>query len=139
VIRVLIVDDQDLVRRTTLGLLRPEPGIVVVGQCVDGAEVLEAVAALRPDVVLMDVEMPLMSGLEATRRLLAARPSVRVLITTASALASTPEDAAEAGAVGWLSKGRGRAVLAEAIRTVASGGEVWPPEFSRRPGAPGTP
>jgi DNA-binding NarL/FixJ family response regulator len=138
VIRVLIVDDQEFVREATFLQLRAAQGIVVVGQCADGADVVEAAAASSPDVVLMDVEMPTMSGLEATRRLRAARPAVRVLITTASAFSATPEDAAAAGAVGWLPKGRSAAALVESIRRVADGGTVWP-EVAAQLGERGTP
>ena len=126
-IRVLIVDDQKFVREVTAALLQATEGITVVGQCADGAEALEASAATNPDVVLMDVEMPVMTGLEATRQLAAAQPSARVLLTTASALSATPKDAADAGAAGWLLKGLGgAAALVEAIRVVAGGGNIWP-------------
>ena len=128
-IRVLVVDDHAFVREASAALLESAGGIAVVGQCADGAQVLKAAAESDPHVVLMDVEMPITSGLEATRQLTAARPAVRVVIVTGSAAATTPQQAAEAGAVGYLTKGGDPQRLLAAVRTVAAGGTAWPPGF----------
>src|SRR3712207_2013665 len=105
-IRVLIVDDHGFVRCGIAALLGAAEGIQVVGECADGAEVPSAVDAMRPDVVLMDVQMPVISGIEATRALTATQPDVRVLMLTGQDPARTASQAAEAGAVGYLLKGR---------------------------------
>lgn len=136
-IRVLVVDDHAFVREALTSLLESTEGITVVGQCADGAEVLAASAEADPDVVLMDLEMPITSGLEATRQLVAVRSAARVLIVTGSAVTVTMQDAAQAGAVGWLTKGGTAERLIEAIRTVSRGGTAWPTgsfHASPRPG-----
>ncbi len=126
-IRVMLVDDSALVRQALRLFLRSAEGLAVVGECADGAEVLATAAEVDPDVVLMDVDMPIMMGLEATRQLLAVRPAVRVLILTAGSAVVEPLHAADAGAVGFLTKsGRSAEHLVEAIRTVAAGGTAWP-------------
>ena len=127
-IRVLVVDDNAFLRAALARLLESVEGITVVGECTDGAEVLATSAKVNPDVVLMDVEMPLTSGLEATRQLGSARPAVRVLIVTGSTVTAGPQEAAEAGARGYLPKGGSPEQLVEAIHTVAAGGTAWPPE-----------
>ena len=125
-IRVLVVDDHAFVREASAALLESTGGIAVVGQCADGAEVLGAVAEAAPHVVLMDIEMPITSGMEATRQLTAARPSVRVLIVSGSAATASPQEAAEAGAVGYLTKGGDPQRVVAAVRTAAAGGTAWP-------------
>jgi DNA-binding NarL/FixJ family response regulator len=126
VIRVLVVDDHPFVRAALASLLATFDDIAVVGECGDGAEVLSAAAALDPQVVLMDVEMPILSGLDATRQLVAARPEVAVLMVTGSSVTVTPRDAKAAGAVGYLPKGGRPEPLAAAIRSAAAGGTAWP-------------
>jgi DNA-binding NarL/FixJ family response regulator len=126
VIRVLVVDDHPFVRETLVLLLRTVEGIAVVGECADGAEVAEAAAEIHPDVVVMDVEMPILSGLDATRQLVAARPEVRVLIVTGSVATVTPREAAAAGAVGYLPKGGQPERLVAAIQAAAAGRTFWP-------------
>lgn len=129
-IRVLIVDDQALIRTGIVTLLARKPGIEVVGQASNGQEALELVAALDPDVVLMDVMMPVMDGVEATRRLAerGSRPAVIIL--------STFRDdeyvfrGIAAGARGYLLKDVDHKALAEAVRTVAAGGALIDPEIT---------
>jgi len=82
-IRVLVVDDHPLVRSTLTDLLSDEPGLTVVGACEDGSQVVEAVERLRPEVVLMDLSMPVMNGVAATEALRAIRPGPRVVVLTA--------------------------------------------------------
>jgi len=100
VIRVLIVDDHPFVRLGVATLLAQADGIAVVGECSDGSEVLDVAITVEPDVVLMDIHMPGTSGLDATRALLKTRPTVRVLMFTASMVAGHIEEAASAGLKG---------------------------------------
>jgi DNA-binding NarL/FixJ family response regulator len=123
-IRVLLVDDQELVRAGLRGILRAGDGFHVVGECNHGGEVAGAVAALRPDVVLMDVRMPVVDGIEATRRLREAGDAPPVL-----ALTTFDDDAVlagmlRAGAAGFVLKGVPAEDLQRAVRTVASG-DAW--------------
>lgn len=132
-IRVLVVDDQALVRGGFRTILDSEPGIEVVGEAADGASAIEAVAELDPDVVCMDVQMPGVDGLAATRRIVAAngeRPAVLVLTTF------NREDylfqALEAGASGFLLKNSSPEQLIEAVQVVARGDALLAPELTRR-------
>jgi DNA-binding NarL/FixJ family response regulator len=125
-IRVVVADDHPFIRAGVAALLSTADGIEVVGQCADGAEAVEVSAAARPDVVLLDVDMPVLSGFDATRQLLQAQPDLRVVMLSVSILThGGPEGAERAGAVGYLIKGDPRRVI-EAVRTVAAGGTVWP-------------
>ena len=125
-IRVLVVDDHHLVRHWVAGMLRAAGGIDVVGECADGSEVAAVAGATLPDVVIMDSGMPVMSGTEATRRLLAGGSRSRVLMLTGSTSSALVRDAAEAGASGYLVKDGNSDVLVDAVRTIAAGGTVWP-------------
>ena len=125
-IRVLIVDDHPFIRLGVATLLAQADGIAVVGECSDGSEVLDVAITVDPDVVLMDIHMPGTSGLDATRALLKTRPTVRVLMFTASMVAGHIEEAASAGAVGYLFKGGDAQALLIAVRAVAAGQAVWP-------------
>jgi DNA-binding NarL/FixJ family response regulator len=129
-IRVLIADDHPFVRAGVAALLTSAEGIELVGQCADGAEVVRAADALQPDVILMDVDMPIQSGFEATRELMARHPALRVIILSVSIVtAGGPEIAARSGAVGYMLKGQ-PGQLVEAVRRVAAGQTAWPPEFA---------
>jgi DNA-binding NarL/FixJ family response regulator len=131
VTRVLIADDQDLVR-TGFKLILELAGIEVVGEAADGAEAVELARSTQPDVVLMDVRMPRMDGIEATRRIGQAGLSARVLILTTFDLDQHVYDALHAGASGFLLKDVGREKLVEAVRTVATGDELLAPPVLRR-------
>ncbi len=138
-IRVLIADDQVMVRQGFTVLLDAEPGIEVVGQAVDGADAVAKVAELRPDVVLMDIRMPGLGGIEATRRITAppappAPPAaaVRVLILTTFDLDEYVYEALRAGASGFLLKDASAAELAHAVRVVATGEALLAPAVTRR-------
>jgi DNA-binding NarL/FixJ family response regulator len=132
VIRVLVADDHAVVRqglRTFLGL---QDDMEVVGEAADGAEAVEAVERLRPDVVLMDMVMPGVDGLEAIRRVLAARPETRVVVLTSYADEEKVVPAVRAGAAGYLLKDVQPSDLAAAIRTVAAGGALLAPAVTAR-------
>ncbi|WP_042364763.1 response regulator [Streptacidiphilus neutrinimicus] len=147
-IKVMIADDQMMVRQGFTVLLNLEPDIEVVGQAVDGLDALEKVAELRPDVVLMDVRMPRLGGIEATRRITGpAESTVKVLVLTTFDLDEYVYEALRAGASGFLLKDASAAELAQAVRVVAAGEALLAPtvtkrliaEFTRLPGAPRTP
>ena len=129
--RVLVVDDQALVRGGFAMILAAEPNISVVGEAVDGVEAVRAVAEHTPDVVLMDVRMPRMNGIEATRRITAAGRA-RVLVLTTFDLDEYVYDAVVAGASGFLLKDVRPRDLAHAVRTVAAGDNLVAPTVTRR-------
>jgi DNA-binding NarL/FixJ family response regulator len=131
-IRVLVVDDHPVVRSGLVGLLDVEDDLEVVGEAGDGAEAVARVAALVPDVVLMDLRMPTMDGAAATGAILAAHPAVRVLVLTTYDTDADIVRAVEAGATGYLLKDTPRAQLVEAVRTAARGGTVLAPAVAAR-------
>jgi DNA-binding NarL/FixJ family response regulator len=128
-IRVVIVDDQQLVRAGFQRILETEPGIEVVGEAEDGAQAIEVVRWRRPDVVLMDIQMPVMDGLEATRRILepAGEATPRIIILTTFELDEYVFEALRAGASGFLIKNTPPEALVEAIRSVVAGGGLLSP------------
>jgi DNA-binding NarL/FixJ family response regulator len=133
VIRVLIVDDQSLVRAGFRMILEAESDIEVVGEAADGADALTAVRESRPDVVLMDVRMPNVDGLEATRRLLDGKAEgPRVLILTTFDLDEYVYEALRVGASGFLLKDTPPEQLVDAIHVVASGDALLSPTITRR-------
>jgi DNA-binding NarL/FixJ family response regulator len=131
-IRVLIVDDQKLMREGLRTLLELEDGIAIAGEAVDGAEAVAAYEKLAPDVVLMDIRMPKMDGVEATRRIRAAAPEAKVLVLTTFDEDELVLDAVRAGARGYLLKDLSGAELAAAVRNVASGAAALQPSVARR-------
>jgi DNA-binding NarL/FixJ family response regulator len=131
-IRVLIADDQRLMREGLRTLLELEPDLAVAGEVGDGQAALDAYAALRPDVVLMDVRMPVMDGIEATRHLLARWPGGQVIILTTFNEDALVFDGLRAGARGYLLKDASGQELAQAIRTVAAGGALVEPSLVRK-------
>ncbi|MER5771553.1 response regulator transcription factor [Streptomyces sp. NPDC001985] len=132
-VRVLIADDQMMVRQGFTVLLNAEPGIEVVGQAVDGADAVARVGELAPDVVLMDIRMPGMGGIEATRLITeAAGTTVRVLVLTTFDLDEYVYDALRAGASGFLLKDASADELAHAVRVVAAGDALLAPNITRR-------
>ncbi|MET8407903.1 response regulator transcription factor [Streptomyces sp. NPDC005195] len=146
-IRVLIADDQQMVRQGFTVLLNTQPDIEVVGQAVDGLDAIAQVAELAPDVVLMDIRMPELGGIDATRRITAETPLIRVLVLTTFDLDEYVYEALRAGASGFLLKDASADQLAEAVRVVAAGDALIAPgitrrliaEFSRLGSAPRTP
>lgn len=124
-IRVLIADDHKLIRMALADLFSMAPDIEVVAECTDGCEVLEAAQRTHPDVVLMDVKMPVMDGLEATDVLLAARPETRVIVLTGALTPATVRQARALGAAGYLLKEENPDELPDRVRAVAAGGTAW--------------
>jgi len=131
-IRVLIADDQELVRTGFRMILSGEPDITVVGEASDGLAAVELARGLGVDVVLMDIRMPGIDGIEATRRLGAAGSSARVLILTTFDLTEYVYEALRAGASGFLLKDAPAAQLMTAIRVVADGEALLAPTITRR-------
>jgi DNA-binding NarL/FixJ family response regulator len=135
VIRCLIADDQAMVREGFAAMLAAEPGIMVAGQAVDGADAVRQARRLDPDVVLMDVRMPVMDGLEAARQILATaadpgRP--RVLMLTTFDLDEYVYEALRAGASGFVLKDATTAELIHAVKVVAAGDALLAPSVTRR-------
>lgn len=120
-IRIVLADDHELVRAGFRALLKDLAGMEVVGEAADGREALRIVAARKPNVVLMDIMMPELNGLDATARIAATQPEVRVIILSMSESEEYVLQAMRAGAVGYLLKNVKPAELEEAIRTVARG------------------
>ncbi|MEU1162566.1 response regulator transcription factor, partial [Streptomyces sp. NPDC005921] len=131
-IRVVIADDQQMVRQGFTVLLNAQPGIEVVGQAVDGLDAVVQVAELTPDVVLMDIRMPELGGIEATRRIVGERPHIKVLVLTTFDLDEYVYEALRAGASGFLLKDASADKLAEAVRVVAAGDALLAPGVTRR-------
>jgi DNA-binding NarL/FixJ family response regulator len=131
-IRVLLVDDQSLLRMGFRLILEAEPDIEVAGEAADGATGVSMAAALRPDVVLMDVRMPGMDGIAATAAITAAGTASRVLILTTFDLDQYVFAGLKAGASGFLLKDAPPAELLSAVRTVAAGDAVLAPSATRR-------
>jgi DNA-binding NarL/FixJ family response regulator len=124
VARVLIVDDQTLFRTGLARLLDEDPRVQVVGQAVDGADALKKVAALKPDIVLMDLKMPNLDGVEATRRIVAEHPDVKVLILSTFDADSYVLQALRAGASGYVLKDSQPQAVVSSVLAVISGERV---------------
>ncbi|GAA0727234.1 response regulator transcription factor [Dactylosporangium roseum] len=133
-IKVLLADDQVLVRSGFKGLLEVEDDITVVGEAADGAEAVERARAARPDVVLMDIRMPVLDGIKATEQIAGTRglEQIRVLILTTYDTDAYVFEALRAGASGFLLKDAGPAELLHAIRVVAAGEALLAPRITRR-------
>jgi DNA-binding NarL/FixJ family response regulator len=129
-IAVMLVDDHPLWRETLRKILEHEGSATVVAEAADGSEVLETARATRPDVVIMDMHLPGMSGIEATRALLAERPDTKVLVLSSLDEKSTVLEAVEAGASGYLVKTVGPFEVADAVRRVHAGELVFPPALA---------
>jgi DNA-binding NarL/FixJ family response regulator len=144
--RILVADDQALVRVGLRKILDVEPELEVVGEAGDGLEAVDEARTLRPDIVLMDIRMPVLDGIEATRRIVGVQPETRVLILTTFGLDAYVFDALRAGASGFMLKDAPPEEIAAAVRIVARGEALLAPavtravveEFARRPPAPAT-
>jgi DNA-binding NarL/FixJ family response regulator len=144
---VLIADDQALVRVGLRKILESEPETTVVGEAADGEDAVASTRRLRPNVVLMDIRMPVLDGIEATRRIVAAQPGTRVLILTTFGLDGYVYDALRAGASGFMLKDAPPEEIAAAVRIVANGDALLAPavtravieEFGRQRPAPAPP
>jgi DNA-binding NarL/FixJ family response regulator len=128
---VLICDDQGLVRVGLRKILDVEPDLEVIGEAFDGAQAIEAAARLLPDVVLMDIRMPTLDGISATRRIVSERPATRVLILTTFGLDTYVYDALRAGASGFMLKDAPPEEIAAAVRIVARGEALLAPAVTR--------
>ena len=130
--RVVVVDDQEVVRAAFGALLSTQTDFTVVGAAADGAQAVRVCAEQNPDVVLMDVRMPVMDGIEATRRILTAEPRPRVLMLTTFDLDEHVYDALGAGASGFLLKDVTAERLFDAVRIIAAGDALLAPSVTRR-------
>jgi DNA-binding NarL/FixJ family response regulator len=131
-IRVVVADDQGMVRSGFSTLLNAQPDIEVVGEAVNGQEAIARAAELCPDVILMDVRMPVLDGLQATRQVTAMDGAPRVLVLTTFDLDDYVYEALRAGASGFLLKDASASELAEAVRVVAAGDALLSPGVTRR-------
>jgi len=125
VIRVMVVDDHEFVRSMMCELVDGTDDMQVVGEAPDGVQALPVVQETKPDVVLMDLSMPTMNGIDATREVTASMPDVRVIVLTTSTNGQDVHDAAAAGAIGFLSKGAEPDDVLDAIRAAVTGGSAW--------------
>lgn len=131
-IRILLADDQELVRSGLRMILAPEPDLDVVAEAADGLGAVTEAARHAPDVVLMDIRMPGLDGIEATRRIVAQRPATRVVMLTTFDRSRLVYDALTAGASGFLLKDAPLAQLVGGVRAVARGEELLAPSITRR-------
>jgi DNA-binding NarL/FixJ family response regulator len=131
-IRALLADDQALVRAGFRMILRAEPDIEVVGEAADGREAVELARSLQPDVILMDIRMPGLDGIEATRRVSALDPTPRVLVLTTFDLDEYVYESLRAGASAFLLKDAPEQQLVAAVRVVADGGSLFSPSVTSR-------
>ena len=131
-IRVVIADDQGMVRSGFSVLLNAQPDIEVIAEAVNGQEAIEHAASLRPDVILMDVRMPVLDGLQATREITARPDPPKILVLTTFDLDDYVYEALRSGASGFLLKDASARELAEAVRLVAAGDALLAPGVTRR-------
>jgi DNA-binding NarL/FixJ family response regulator len=131
-IRVLVADDHPLFRRGMRAILGAEPEIELLGEATDGEEAVGLALELRPGVVLMDLDMPKVSGIEATRRILRASPDTAILVLTTTEDDDSVFAAVRAGAHGSVPKGADGAATLRAIYAVANGGSIFSPTIARR-------
>ncbi len=131
-IRVLLADDQDIIRTGLTIILNHQPDIEVVGQAANGLEAVEAAKQLQPDVVLMDIKMPHLNGIQATRQIVAALPKTQIIILTTYDTDDWVFDGIRAGAVGYLLKDTSGDNLAEAVRGALRGESQIDPTVARK-------
>lgn len=131
-IKVMVVDDHRVVRAGLVAFLKQSPGLLIVGEAGNGEEALAAVAALQPDVVLMDMQMPVMNGVEATRQIRSRWPRTEVLVLTTYDDDELIWGGLQAGAKGYLLKDAPPEELIRGIETVAGGRSLLPPEIAAK-------
>jgi DNA-binding NarL/FixJ family response regulator len=134
-ITVLLAEDHDIVRQGLSALLKADGGFKLVGQARNGREAVELAAKLKPMVILMDIAMPVLNGLEATRQILTADPAAKVIVLSAHSDDEYIERMREAGVAGFLEKQTSAEVLTHAIREVAAGHAYYSPAIAKRLGA----
>ncbi|GES28468.1 response regulator transcription factor [Streptomyces angustmyceticus] len=132
IIRVLVADDQTLIRESFGILLNAQPDIDVVGEAVNGEDAVRQVGELSPDVVLMDIRMPVLDGLEATLRITEHNPDVKIIILTTFDSDEYVYEALRVGASGFLLKDTSAHQLADAVRTITHGGALLAPTVTKR-------
>jgi DNA-binding NarL/FixJ family response regulator len=128
---ILLADDQAMIRAGLRKILEAEPDLTVVGEAGDGGDAVDLAHDLRPDVVLMDIRMPVLDGIEATRRIVASQPLVRVLVLTTFGLDTYVFDSLRAGASGFMLKDAPPEELVSAVRIVAAGDALLAPAVTR--------
>jgi DNA-binding NarL/FixJ family response regulator len=131
-IRVLVADDHTIVRKGLCALLNSEPNIEIIGEAADGREAVERIDKLKPDVVLMDISMPSLNGLEATRQIRRRHPGVRILILTMHTNEEYIFEILQAGASGYVLKKSAPSDLVSAIHAVYQGGAFLSPPVSKK-------
>jgi DNA-binding NarL/FixJ family response regulator len=131
-IRVLLADDQDIIRTGLTIILNHQPDLEVVGQAADGAQAIDLVKQLNPDVVLMDIKMPNINGIQATRQIVAARPQTQIIILTTYDTDDWVFDGIRAGAIGYLLKDTPSQDLAAAVRGAMRGESQIDPAVARK-------
>jgi DNA-binding NarL/FixJ family response regulator len=131
-IRVLVVDDHPVVRDGLVAILSTQPDFAIAGEAADGGAAVEAVAALAPDVVLMDLELPVLDGVDAIRRIREHAPDTAVIVLTAFDTDDRILSAVQAGAQGYLLKGAPREEIFRAVRTAHAGGTLLEPIIASR-------
>ena len=132
IIRILIADDHAIVREGLRAVLGSEPDMEVVREAVTGKDVIEHAAGLRPDVILMDIQMPDLNGIEATRRILGANPGIGIVVLTMFGDDDSVFSAMRAGARGYVLKGAPPSEILKVLRAVAEGEAHFGPEIARR-------
>jgi DNA-binding NarL/FixJ family response regulator len=131
-LRVLIADDHPIFRHGILALLAATPDLVAVGEACTGDEAMELAASLKPDLILMDVQMPVRNGIDATRQILAANPEIRVLMVTMFEDDASIFTAMRAGARGYLLKDAEKSDILRAVRAVGNGEAIFGPAIATR-------
>ena len=131
-LKILVVDDQPLLRHAVMDVLGLQENVVVVGEAGNGAEAIEKARELSPDVIIMDLEMPIMNGLKATTALQAEFPRINILIFTASDMQSDLFSAMRAGARGYILKNAATAEILRAISHIAEGGVIVSPDMATK-------
>ena len=139
-ITILLAEDHAIVRQGLIALLKSDGSFQLVGEARTGREAVSLALSLRPDVILMDIAMPVLNGIEATRQILAAQPAAKVIVLSAHSDAVYVEKMIEAGVVGFLEKQSSAEILTKAIHEVAKGRNFFSPDIARRlqsnPGMP---
>ncbi len=131
-VRVLLCDDHAIVRKGIAALIATQPGLAVAGEASDGIDAVAQAKRLKPDVILMDLVMPRLDGIEATRQITAEQPDARILVLTSFAADDKVFPAIKAGAIGYLLKDTGPNELLQAIRQVAGGEPSLEPSIARK-------
>lgn len=131
-IRVLLAEDHTIVRQGLRALLQSDAGFAIVGEARNGREAVELARTLSPDVILMDIAMPVLNGLEASRQVLTANPAARIIVLSAHSDDEYVERTRSAGVAGFLEKQTSAEILTKAIREVAAGRSFYSPSIARR-------